>query len=108
MFTNRQLRERRKKVFEIISIVKLLTVFFSAIVILCSFPMGDSIGTELDVENINVTLISFLCIGVLLLCYEIWTRVTKEEIAYKFSFKGFIEVSLFIALITFSNSFRCA
>jgi diguanylate cyclase (GGDEF)-like protein len=91
---------RRKKIYEIASIVKLLSLLFCGIIFLnIYYSMLDDV-VRIDNSGSSIVTIS-ICLGILILIYEVWIFSSKKNaINENVQIKDIIELLIFIFIFS--------
>ena len=92
---------RTQKVYEMISILKLISLLFCGMIIFTQYPIEKHIELWLDDTSIGLFTIGFIIISILALIYEGWIYSNKKNQANQsFNISAIIENIIFISLFT--------
>ncbi|ABR47483.1 integral membrane sensor signal transduction histidine kinase [Alkaliphilus metalliredigens QYMF] len=91
---------RRKKIYEIISTVKILSILCCCMVIFSIYDDGKEIGIVSKVYELDLIILGLIGIIILILVYPIWVLLSKEtEDRSIVGFKGNLEMGGFFLLL---------
>lgn len=92
---------RKQKVYEMISILKLISLLFCGMVIFTQYPEEMYISLWQDQPQISVFIIGFLGLIILVLIYEGWIYFNKKNNSIeKYSISSWFENVTFISIYT--------
>ena len=90
---------RKQKVYEMISILKLISLLFCGMIIFTQYP--KDLYMNLGIDSSSMIMICFIGIGILVLIYTGWIHSNKRNQANQaLNISGIIENIVFISLYT--------
>lgn len=93
--------KREQKIYEMISILKLISLLFCGMIVFTQYPLETY--EKLWIDNIpsSIFVINFICIIILILIYGAWIHSNSiNRTNQVFNIYGFVENTLFIFLYT--------